>query len=352
MDLSSTLSAPSLSSVNFNGILAPSRYFLAPMAGVTNSPFRHLMRLLGAGIVTSELISSHGILTRCERTMKMASFHPKERPIGIQIFGQDLEVMIQSAQVMQELEPDFIDVNLGCPVPKVTKKGAGSALLRDPVHLGGLLEQLKKNLDIPLTIKIRTGWDASSITAHEVVHVAAEAGVSYVAIHGRTRAQKYEGKADWNLIGEVKTKAKIPIIGNGDILSAEQALKRRKESGCDGVMIGRGALGNPWIFKEINALEESFSPIVPVLKNYPALLEELRQLVENSYEKEGFRSALLKKYAGWFSHGLPRSAPFRNALFKLKTYNEVLAFVSEFFAQLPLPSQTFEPELFFTNGHG
>lgn len=335
--------------INFNGILAPTRYFLAPMAGITSSPFRTLMRHLGTGIVTSELISSHGILHQCEKTLKLAQFHEIERPVGIQIFGEDLAVMIQSAQKMEELSPDFIDINLGCPVPKVVKKGAGSALLRDPIHLGKLLSQLKKQMKLPLTIKIRTGWDEDSLTLHEVIQAATDAGVTYVAIHGRTRAQKYEGEANWNLIAEAKARATIPIIGNGDIVTAEMAIRRLQESGCDGVMIGRGALANPWIFQEITQLEKTGSK-AEVEHNYLKLLHQMRQLLESFYE-ERYCGILLKKFASWYSHGHPHSSHFRHHIFNLKEYTDIWNFAIDFFSKIDL-NENFTPELFLKSGHG
>lgn len=335
--------------VDFNGIVAPSRYFLAPMAGITSSPFRKFMRLMGAGIVTSELISSHGIIHQCPKTYKLAEFHSIERPVGIQIFGESLDVMIQSAQAMEALEPDFIDVNLGCPVPKVVCKGAGSALLRDPIHLGKLLSGLKKALKLPLTIKIRTGWDSKSITVHEVIKVAADAGVAYVAIHGRTREQKYEGFANWDLIAEAKSRATIPIIGNGDILTAEVALKRLKESGCDGVMIGRGALSNPWIFQEINHLERTGCSAT-LKRDYVLILRQLQTILESFYP-ESYCGILLKKFASWYSHGMPNSSQFRHHIFNLKEYSKILHCAQDFFGQCS-PEETFTPELFLKSGHG
>ncbi|MEK7486093.1 MAG: tRNA dihydrouridine synthase DusB [Planctomycetota bacterium] len=335
--------------IDFNGIEAPSRYFLAPMAGITSSPFRKFMRLMGAGIVTSELISSHGIIHECPKTYKLAEFHSMERPVGIQIFGENLEIMIQSARAMEALEPDFIDVNLGCPVPKVVCKGAGSALLRDPVHLGKILSGLKKAMKLPLTIKIRTGWDSKSITIHEVIKAATDAGVSYVAIHGRTREQKYEGLADWNLIAAAKARATIPIIGNGDILTAETALQRLQESGCDGVMIGRGALSNPWIFQEINHLENTGVPAV-IRRDYVSILRQLQTILESFYP-ESYCGILLKKFSSWYSHGMPNSSHFRHQIFNLKDYHSILHCANEFFSQW-VPEETFVPELFLKSGHG
>ena len=189
-------------------------FLLAPMAGITNSPFRRLMRKMGSSIVISELISANGYHHGSEKTIQMFNFHDDERSVGIQIFSEYPENLCAAAQYVEKTGADFVDLNLGCPVPKVVKKGAGSAMCRDPIGLGKVLKKIKSSIRIPLTIKIRTGWDSESINAHEVVRVAAESGVSWVAVHGRTRAQGYQGEADWDYIGEVKAKSTIPIIIN------------------------------------------------------------------------------------------------------------------------------------------
>lgn len=243
-------------------------FLLAPMAGITDMPFRRLMKRLGVGGVISEFVSVHAISRKDNpRTAKYLAYHEEERPVGIQIFGDTPELLAGAAKIIQDKGLDFIDINLGCPVPKVTRKLSGSAWLCRPVELGQMLKTVRAAVSIPFTIKIRTGWDADSINTSEIVRIAENEGVDMVSIHGRTRAQGYAGLADWAEISRVAQTAKIPIIGNGDILSGPMAVARLIDSGCSGVMIGRGALKNPWIFQEA----------VEALRQYQALPEEDRR---------------------------------------------------------------------------
>src|SRR6476469_8941538 len=202
------------------------------------------MLSMQSSMVVSELVSANGIEYAGQRTLDLLRFHEEERVVGLQIFGEDTELLCKASQYVEKLGADFVDLNLGCPVPKVVKKGAGSAICRDPISLGRTLEAMVKGVKIPVTIKIRTGWDSQSRNALEVVKVAADAGVAWVAIHGRTRAQGYSGLADWDFIADVKAKSPLPIIGNGDILTAEHAVEKMKTYGVDAVLIGRAALRN------------------------------------------------------------------------------------------------------------
>ncbi|MCJ8277191.1 MAG: tRNA-dihydrouridine synthase family protein, partial [Bdellovibrionales bacterium] len=225
-------------------------FLLAPMAGITDMVFRTFMRRQGAGIVISELVSANGLKYDSEKTKDLMRFCEEERPVGLQIFGEDEEALINAAIYVEQLGADFVDINLGCPVKKVVKKGAGSALMKEPDKLRRICRGIKNKISIPLTIKIRTGWDYENRNALEIAQLAFDEGVTWVAIHGRTRSQAYNGQADWDYIAGIKRNAPLPIIGNGDITSATIANNRLKESGCDGVMIGRGCLKNPWIFKQ------------------------------------------------------------------------------------------------------
>jgi tRNA-dihydrouridine synthase B len=225
-----------------------------------------LMKRMGAGCVISEFVSAHAVVQGRKKS-RYLSFHEDERPVGIQLFGGDEAILADAAKIIEQLGLDFVDLNLGCPVPKVTKKGGGSAWLCHPVDLGKMLAQVKQGLSIPLTIKIRTGWDEKSLNAKEIVHIAESEGVHWVAIHGRTRAQGYAGNADWDFIEEIASSVKIPIIGNGDVINGIQAAARQISSKCAGVMIGRGALKNPWIFSES----------VEALRNFEALPENERE---------------------------------------------------------------------------
>ena len=224
---------------------------LAPMAGITDFPFRSFMKEMGCGIVTTELISAKSLQLKNERSYKLMSFNENQRPVGVQIFGEELEALAAAAQIVEQSGADFVDLNFGCPVPKIVKKGAGSAVLKNLCFLQKILKTVKKSISIPLSIKVRTGWDQSSRNTHEIAKIAYDEGVIWLTIHGRTRAQAYSGRADWSYIKEIKSKSLIPIIGNGDLIKPTQVLKLKKESGCDGMMIGRGCLKNPWIFQEI-----------------------------------------------------------------------------------------------------
>ncbi|SVE56906.1 uncharacterized protein METZ01_LOCUS509760, partial [marine metagenome] len=223
----------------------------APMAGITDICFRQLMDEMEAGVLVSELVSAKGLLYNSKKTHRMIEIHQKPKSlVGIQLFGESENDIISAAHFVKEAGAAFVDINLGCPVNKVVKKGCGAALMRDPAYLETFLTKIKRRIDLPLTVKMRTGWSHDELTIHECVRAANNSGCEWVVIHGRTRAQGYEGQADWDLIAEVKQSAKIPIIGNGDIRTAQQAQALLNHFGVDAVMIGRGALRNPWIFKE------------------------------------------------------------------------------------------------------
>lgn len=293
-------------------------YILAPMASITNAPFRLLMREMGSQLVISELISATGIQYASQRTFDLCEYFEEERPVGLQIFGESAEHLALAAQFLENRGADFIDINLGCPVSKVVSKGGGSAMLKDPAKLFTVLATVKKALrQIPLTIKIRTGWDACSINASECIAAAAEAGVLWVAVHGRTRAQGYEGSADWELIAKIKEKSPLPIIGNGDVLTAEQAISRRKDYGVDAVMIGRGALRNPFIFQEIAEIEGFTGFKNPVPRNaYWELISRHYEMMlkKNSMFHTGVQ---LRKFMTWYSAGIEGASQFRKELYSL-----------------------------------
>lgn len=290
-------------------------FILAPMAGITHSAFRRLMRTQGSAVVISELVSANGLEFGGHRTRDLLKFHPEERPVGLQIFGERPELLVKACIEIEKMGADFVDLNLGCPVPKIVSKGAGSAMCRDPIGLGQTLSAMVKAVKIPVTIKIRTGWDHESRNAHEIVRVAADAGVKWVAIHGRTRAQGYSGDADWQFIAEVKQKAAIPIIGNGDITTPEVAVKRFRESGVDAVMIGRGALRNPFIFNQAKSVLRGEPYSLPTAEDYLRLIKEMKVLLEETF---GERGALLhsRKFLAWFSSGFPGASAFRKFVFQ------------------------------------
>ncbi len=336
--------------IPLSGLIAKARspFWLAPMAGITDVAFRELMDEMEAGVLISELVSAKGLLFSSEKTKKMTRIHPDPGTVtGIQLFGESAEDIIAAARILQEDGADFIDLNLGCPVKKVVKKGCGAALMRDPGFLESFLTQIKRGIDLPLTVKMRTGWSDEELTIHECVLAATNAGCEWVAIHGRTRTQGYEGRADWDLIREVKANAKIPIIGNGDIRDADKARQCLEDADVDAVMIGRGALRNPWIFMECLG-SPGRSPVAgnELLKRY---LEKLRK-----YYDTRITLLLIRKFSTWLAFGYPDSAAFRRSMFEFCTVQEVLDCAEEFFLKAQhLPPPVFkEDEAFLMGGHG
>lgn len=327
-------------------------FVLAPMAGITDHAFRTFMKEKKAGIVVTELISATGIEYKSDRTLKLMSFDETQRPVGIQLFGDDPEIMANAAVFAQEKGADFIDLNFGCPVPKVTKKGAGSAILKDLPHMVLMISTIKKAIRIPLTIKIRTGWDQGTRNADEVVKIAFNEGVSWVAIHGRTRAQAYAGQADWDYIAEVKSKSQVPVLGNGDILTAEQAVHRLQSSGCDGVLIGRGCLKNPYIFQESLALWQGMKLDSTKERDYVNLYRQLHEVLL-AHCDERILQIQLKKFAAWFATGYPGASVFRKSIFQAKSTEEIVNSSLNFFGGLQVSSQAdTSHEDFLMGGHG
>ncbi len=327
-------------------------FILAPMAGITHSPFRRLMRRMHSALVVSELVSANGIEYAGTKTLDLLRFHEEERIVGLQIFGEHTDILCKAAQYIEKLGADFVDLNLGCPVPKVVKKGAGSAMCRNPIELGKTLQAMVQSVKIPVTIKIRTGWDEKTKNALEVVHAAADAGVKWVAIHGRTRAQGYSGTADWEFIGEVKAKSPLPIIGNGDLTTAEIAYERYKTYGVDAVMIGRGALRNPFIFEQAYSLWLGKSYAKPQEERYLALLQAQQKMLEETYPA---RVAMLhaRKFMAWYSAGFPGCHEFREQVFKIQESEVLWNLASEFFTKSALKRDlTFMSQPFLMGGHG
>jgi nifR3 family TIM-barrel protein len=327
-------------------------FLLAPMAGITNSPFRRLMREYGSSVVISELVSANGIEHASNRTLDLLKFVEAERPVGLQIFGEDQDNLVRACQVVERMGADFVDLNMGCPVPKVVKKGGGAAMCRNPAQLAPVLNAMVKSVKIPVTIKIRTGWDSGLRNAHEIVKVATDAGVAWVAIHGRTRAQGYSGLADWDFIGEVKTKSKLPIIGNGDVNTPDQAVDRYRTYGVDAVMIGRGALRNPFLFEQSRDLlaGRSIQPITA--ERIITLLKTQRAYLSECFEG---RSVMLhaRKFLAWYSSGYPGSSEFRKKVFHIpeeeELWNEAIRF---FEISLKKRDMSFLEEPFLMGGHG
>ena len=327
-------------------------FVLAPMAGITDHAFRSFMKKLDAGVVVTELVSATGIEYKSKRTMDLMSFDETQRPIGIQLFGEDPEIMARAAQVAEKQGCDFVDVNFGCPVPKVVKKGAGSAMMKDLPLMEKVLTSMVKAVKIPVTIKIRTGWEQNSRNAAEVCRLAHDVGITWVAIHGRTRAAGYAGLADWEFIADVKAKSKIPVLGNGDIQTPQKAVERLRMSGCDGVLIGRGALKNPLIFADALSLWKGLPRRSDLKRNYSGIFEELNKAIRAKSD-EHIVNIQLKKFASWFSTGYEGSSAFRKQIFQLKDNDEVLACALAFFKNVgDLEQADTSHEDFLMGGHG
>ena len=321
-------------------------FLLAPMAGITDSPFRSFMKEMGCSIVTTELVSAKSLQMGNERSHKLMCFDESQRPIGVQIFGEELTSFSDAAQIVEQLGADFIDLNFGCPVSKIIKKGAGSAVLKDLSFLRKILRVVKKAVSIPVSIKVRTGWDHHSRNTNEITKIAYDEGIIWLTIHGRTRTQAYSGQADWRYITEIKNQSVIPIIGNGDLINVEQILKLKEESHCDGMMIGRGCLKNPWIFQEMKTAYKNSK------KCYIDILNRLKYHLENFYDEKMFLLQY-KKFSTWYSSGYPESAQFRQTVFQSRDKQEVLDLIHSYFSQIDFRKKqdtAYEPSLM--QGHG
>ena len=320
-------------------------FVLAPMAGITDRPFRSFMREMGCGVVVSELVSATGLKFSSSKTRKLMEFDASQHPVGIQLFGENLEHLTEAAQIVEQMGADFVDLNFGCPVPKVVNKGAGSACLKDLGRLRDVVRAAKARITVPLTIKVRTGWDHNTRNTKEVVQLAYDEGVTWVAIHGRTRAAAYTGLADWDYIREVKAVSPVPVLGNGDITSPRLARERLSGSGCDGVMIGRGCLKNPRIFLQARGIEGGLSDL-------PSTLSRLREHLESFYD-EHLTLLQMRKFAAWYSAGFPGAAQFRKDLFQASGREAVLGRIDQFYTELGsvMPADT-SGEAFLMGGHG
>ena len=299
--------------------------FLAPMAGITDKAFRKIVKEYGAGLTYTEMASAKALYYQDKKTEKLINTEAEKRPIAVQIFGSEPKIMAEAVRKL-EREADIIDINAGCPAPKVVKNGDGSKLLLNVELLGEIVEQVKKATTKPVTVKIRTGWDEEHIIAVQAAKIIEQAGANAITVHGRTREQFYSGKADWNMIKEVKQNVKIPVIGNGDIENLEDAKEMFETTGVDAIMIGRGSLGNPWIFRDI--IQEKEQPVSGKEK-----WETIQKHIDLAIEDKGERNAIkeMRKHLAWYLKNLKNAAKIRDKMNQLETKKDVIDCLSEYF---------------------
>ena len=305
---------------------------LAPMAGISNTSYRKIIKEMGAGLIYAEMVSDKAVTFGNLKTMNLLKMDDIERPIAQQIFGTDVESFVKAAKIIEdEMHPDIIDINMGCPVPKVAVKAqAGSALLKNPDKIYEIVKAVVEAVSVPVTVKIRAGWDSNSINCIEVAKIIEKAGASAITLHARTRAQGYSGKADWSLIKAVKESVNIPVIGNGDVTSCYLAKKMLDETGCDAVMIGRGVLGNPWLIKEcVDYLEDGTEPReISKQERIEMLKRHFKLLVEDIGEKGAVLE--IRTHALWYIKGLKGSAPVKNKICSSKTAEDMFKILDEY----------------------
>ena len=297
---------------------------LAPMAGVTDLPFRLLCKEQGAGLLCMEMVSAKAIYYNSKNTEELMEIRPEECPVSLQLFGSDADIMAEMAKRIEERPFAILDINMGCPVPKVVNNHEGSALMKNPKLVEEIVSKVSRAISKPVTVKIRRGFDEEHLNAVEIAKIAESAGAAAVAVHGRTREQYYAGKADWDCIRDVKEAVKIPVIGNGDIVDAQSAKAMLTHTGCDGIMIGRGAQGNPWIFNEVvNYLETGVIPKRPTMEEVRRTVEKHARLqLEIKGEYIGVRE--MRKHLSWYTTGYPNSARFRQMINTMETMEELL----------------------------
>lgn len=299
--------------------LLENNVILAPMAGVTDLPFRVLCREQGAGCVVTEMVSAKAVLYNNKNTRELLQIDPAERPAAVQLFGSEPDIMAEIAARLEEGPYDYIDVNMGCPVPKIVNNGEGSALMKNPERAKEVLTAMVKAVKKPVTVKFRKGFNDLSVNAVEFAKMAESCGVAAVAVHGRTREQYYSGKADWDIIRQVKEAVRIPVIGNGDIFTPEDAGRMLKETGCDGIMVARGAKGNPWLFGRINHYLDTGEVLPgPSMAEIKAMiLRHGRMLVQ--FKGEGVAMREMRGHMAWYTKGMPHSATLRNEINQVET---------------------------------
>lgn len=309
--------------MNIGNVKLENQYILAPMAGVTDLPFRLLCKEQGAGLLCMEMISAKALQYQNRNTKALLAIHEKEHPVALQLFGSDPQIISEQAKRIEELPFQILDINMGCPVPKIVKNGEGSALMRNPRLVYEIVHATVKAIQKPVTAKIRKGFDDGDINAVEIAKVLEEAGAAAVSVHGRTREQYYSGKADWDIIRQVKEAVSIPVIGNGDVTNAEKAVAMMEETGCDGVMIGRGAQGNPWIFSELAEYDRTgaIPPKPGIDEVREMMLRHARLQMEVKGEYIGIRE--MRKHTAWYTRGMRGASKLRALINQVESYEEL-----------------------------
>ena len=304
---------------------------LSPMAGVTDVSFRRLLkRRGGVGLSVSEFISVEGLTRSNPKSKRQMRFYEDERPFAVQIFGGQVERMCMAAEMAQEVGADILDINCGCPAPKVVKHGGGSGLLKDHNRLADILKSIKKVITIPLTVKIRAGFYDHTINAVDTAKLAEDCGVEHIALHGRTKEQGYKGRANWDLVRQIKETVKVPVSGSGDVTTVEEAFARWRETACDGILIGRGAMANPWIFRQIEDTMNGREPFQPTLEDKRNLLLEYFELLRADMPQIA-AIGRMKQLAGQFTRGLPGGSRFRQVIYHSHEVDEILDRIEEYF---------------------
>jgi tRNA-dihydrouridine synthase B len=307
---------------------------LAPMAGITNLPFRLINRDFGVGLTFTEMISANGLIRGMKKTRHYLNAHPDDRPLGVQIFGTDPSILAEAAKIITDLGADLLDINMGCPVRKVVKTGAGAALLKDLPRIEAILRAVRKGTHLPLTVKVRAGWNQRCINVLEVSKIAEESGVDALIVHPRTADQGFSGMADWSIIEKVKGQLHIPVIGNGDVKKGEDAVRMMRMTGCDAVMVGRGCLGNPWIFEQIDARLQGMvePPPTSLVQREQILRHHLTLELAAAGETAGLK--IFRKHLLWYTKGLKGGSAFRQLISAVEDKNLLLDKVHAFFAEL------------------